>query len=125
MKNILAALAACLASLAFAFPFVPIGPTTNLAVTGTAANITLPTAGAAPTQVASTVDFGLYSYVLTNNGTQTVFIRCDGTTATASNAMPLFANTQVVISLAKSVTACSAIAGATGSTLYATVGAGQ
>jgi hypothetical protein len=125
MKRILAALAACLASLAFAFPFVPIGPTTNLSVTGTAANITLPTAGTAPTQVASTADFGLYTYVFSNIGTQTIFFRCDGTTATASNAMPIQAGKDYEIALDKSVTACSFIAAGAGSSVYATIGKGQ
>jgi hypothetical protein len=124
MKRILAAFAACLASLAFAFPFVATGPTTNLVVTGTAQSITLPSVSSVPAQISTISDAGLYSYILTNLGTQTVFVRCDGTTPTVSNAMPLLANSQVVIGIAKSVTACQAIAATTGSTVYATVGAG-
>lgn len=126
MKRLFAVLAAALLAVAAqAFPFVPVGPTTNLAVTASAQSITLPTVVSTPSSVRYAADFGLQSYVLSNLGTQTVFLRCDGTTATASNAMPLLANAQVVVSLDKSVTTCSAIAASTGSTLYATVGAGE
>lgn len=125
MKRILAAVAAGLATLALAFPFVPTGPTNNLAVTASAQSLTLPTVSAVPAQVSTVSDIGLYSYMVTVVGTQTVFGRCDGVTPTTANATPFLANSQVVISLEKSVTACQFIAANTGSTVYATIGRGE
>lgn len=114
--RLLAASLALVALSAFSAPFAPLD-TTNLAVTGTAQNLTLSTE-----RVANTFQ---RQVVLTNIGTQTVFFRHDGTTATVANGMPLIANSQVVLTLPYSTNALSAIAGAVGSTLYATVGAGE
>ena len=97
-------------------PFQPIGATANIAVTGTAQSFSLPTAIDDP--------IGLRQYVLTNVGTQTVFVLVSGT-ATTANGYPLLANTKETISLDGSVTALSVIAGSTGSTLYATAGFGE
>jgi hypothetical protein len=101
-------------------PFTPVS-TASIAVTGTAQTLTLPLAN---TGMARQV-------VLSNVGTQTVFLVCDGingtspTTATTSNGMPMLANTQIVISLGAAVISCSVIASTTGSTLYATGGSGS
>lgn len=125
MKRYLALALAAVAIAASAFPFVPTGPTTNLVVTASAQSLTLPTVLSVPSQASTVTDFGLYSYLLVNIGTQTVFFRCDGVTATVSVGTPIAAGMAYVISLDKTVTACSAIAGSTGSTLYATVGRGE
>jgi hypothetical protein len=99
------------------FPFqLSAVDTTNLAVTSSAQNITLPSAQAGP--VSRQIVFSQTS------GTQTVFIRCDGATATVSNAMPIMANSQFILTHSSAAT-CSAIAVGTGSTLYTTSGIGQ
>jgi hypothetical protein len=98
------------------FPFqLSAVDTTNLAVTSSAQNITLPSAQAGPVS---------RQIVFSNVGTQTVFFRCDGATATVSNAMPIMANSQFILTHSSAAT-CSAIAVGTGSTLYATSGIGQ
>lgn len=123
MKRIIAALAAGLATLAFAFPFAPVWPPSNLTVTASAQNITLPT-GSAPASYLSTVpDFGLYNYAITVSGTQDVYLRCDGTTATTSNAMR-FVPGVWSFALPKATTTCSVIAGATGSSISIILGWG-
>jgi hypothetical protein len=126
MKKFIVVLALAITSIAaIAFPFVPTGPTTNLAVTASAQNLTLPTVSSVPSQLAAVTDLGLYSYLLVNVGTQTVFFRCDGVTATVSNATPIAAGMAYAISLDKAITTCSGIAASTGSTLYATIGRGE
>lgn len=95
-------------------PFQVLGATTNLAVTGSAQSLTLP-------QIS---DGGLRQYVLTVIGSQPVFVLTGGT-ATVNNAMPLLPGSQVSVSVDSAVTSISAIAAATGSTLYATVGYGE
>ncbi len=116
MRRLLAGMA-LLASVAFAqtAPFQPVD-TANIAVTGTAQNITLPTA------LSGT---GKVQYVINVIGTQTVFYRCDGVTATAANGMPAQATQAFVITVPASITVCSVIAGTTGSTIYFTVGVGS
>lgn len=101
--------------------FRPTGATANLVVTGTAQMLALPTVTA---ENVSPDNRHSRQLILTNIGTQTVFVRLDGVTATVSNALPLLANSQVVITGANAPSA-SVIAATTGSTLYATVGAGQ
>jgi hypothetical protein len=121
LRSMLAAVLAAAALLASAqqAPFMPIG-TTNVAVTGTAQTLTMPNLAGATRQM-----------VFTNVGTQTVFFVCDGTnsasptTATASNGMPIMANSQFVTTLNNAIVSCSVIAAGTGSTLYATSGFGQ
>lgn len=85
----------------------------NLAVTGSSQTltpgITVPDAGC--------------QAMFTNIGTQTVFLRTDGTVATVNNGHPIMANTQVVFTL-KGGAALRAIAATTGSTLYVTLGLG-
>jgi hypothetical protein len=112
LTAVLAASAAIAQTLS---PFLPQG-TANIAVTASAQTLTLP---------APVVPGILSQLVLTNIGTQTVFARWDGTTATVSNAMPLLANSQVIVSVPTTTTALSVISASTGSTLYATIGAGQ
>lgn len=127
MNYLLRALCALLLAFGTAFAqvtaFLPTGPTVNIAVSGTAQNLVLPTAtstGLTANQVATLSQ----NVVLTNVGTQTVFFRV-GATATVSNAMPLLPNSQVVISVPSSGATASVIAATTGSTLYATVGYGK
>ena len=96
-------------------PFLPMGATTNVAVTGTAATLTLPSNPFPGSQ---------WQVVLTCAGTQTCFFRNDGVTATVSNAMPVIANGQFIVSLTAATTTLSVIASTTGSTLYATAGLG-
>ena len=90
--------------------FSPMGDTVNVAVTGTAQSLTL--------------TVGNYNVRLANVGTQTIFVRFDGTTATATNALPMLPNTVEMFAKGAS-TAISVIAGTTGSTLYATTGVGE
>lgn len=114
----LALVLAVVASAAIAqvmFPFVP-QATSSVAVTGTAQTLSLGT---------TTLPSTLSQVMLTNVGTQTVFYRTDGTTATTSNGMPVMANARVLISVPFGTTALSVISSTTGSTLYATVGVGQ
>lgn len=97
-------------------PFMSQG-TTNVAVTASAQTLALSTftvTGATQKQV-----------VLTNVGTQTVFLRWDATPVTLTNGLPVLANSQIVVSMPNAVTATTVISASTGSTLYATVGAGQ
>lgn len=119
MKRILTlATLALLSMLALAeeLPFRPMGATTNVVVTGTAASLALPT---------NPFPGFAYQVTLSCIGTQTCFFRNDGTTATVSNAMPVLANGQYVISLTNATTTLSVIGASTGSTLYATVGSGN
>lgn len=99
------------------YPFQPAGgvsSTTNIAVTASSQQLTLPSIGA---------DGG--SLVLTNIGTQTVFIAYGSVTASVSTSMPLLPNSSQVISIPGGVSQLSVIAAATGSTLYATAGQGS
>jgi hypothetical protein len=122
LRNMLAALlaAAALVAAAQQAPFAP-ASTTNIAVTASAQTFTLPSVMVGVNR----------QMVLTNVGSQTVFAVCDGTlsaaptTATTSNGMPLLANSQVVITMQYTISSCSVIAAAVGSTLYATSGIGQ
>jgi hypothetical protein len=98
------------------FPFQPDGgasSTTNGAVTASSAQITLPAIGS---------DGG--SLLLTNIGTQTVFIAYGNVTASVTTSMPLLAASAQTISVPGGVTQLSVIAAATGSTLYCTAGRG-
>jgi hypothetical protein len=61
---------------------------------------------------------------LVNSGTQTVFVRFDGTTVTTSNGWPILPNTVEVFDISPGA-AVHVIAAATGSTLYATLGYGS
>jgi hypothetical protein len=97
------------------FPFQPkstAANTTNIAVTATNQTFTLPTRSAGG------------QVLLTNVGTQTVFIALGTVTSVATTSMPLIANTSRVISVPDGVTTLSVIAANTGSTLYATDGIG-
>jgi len=96
--------------------FAPQGDTKNVAVTSTAATIVLDAA-----------TLHAESLRLTNAGTQIVFVEISsGATAkaaTAAASMPLLANSTLIVTAARS-TFVSAIATATGSTLYVTPGTG-
>ena len=93
--------------------FQPAGSTVNVAVTATAQNIT-PSGCEGPNA----------GVILTNIGSQTVFIHLTAT-ATVSNGMPLLANTAMGPFQIPAGAAISVIAAATGSTLYATSGYGE
>jgi hypothetical protein len=120
LRRSLAALLAAFSLCAAAqqAPFQPLdgSSTANLAVTATAATISIPSSTPAGTN---------RQVVFSNIGAQTVFLRCDGVTATSANAMPIAAGKDFILTLAYSAATCSAIAAGTGSTLYATVGFGR
>jgi hypothetical protein len=126
MRRLTAFLFACFvaaSAMAQAIPFVPVWPPANLTVTGTAQDITLPTA-AAPAGFASFPTYGVKQYLVTVSGTADVFLRCDSTTATTSNATRFVPNTMTVWSLPDSILVCSAIAATTGSSVSITRGLG-
>jgi hypothetical protein len=126
LRHIIAAgILAAAASVALAQqdPFTPArgANTTNVAATSAAATLTLPTTIAGLTR----------QVVITTIGSQIAFFLCDGTstssptTATVSNAQPAMPYTAFILTLPSSITACSVIAAASGSTVYATVGFGR
>lgn len=94
--------------------FAPVGVTVNLAVLATTSSVALTSLG------------GLGGTVrIANVGTQTIFITFGGSTITTATTtgMPIVANTAVNLDMG-TATHVAAIAGATGSTLYATSGQG-
>ena len=97
--------------------FAPIGQTVNIAVTASAQQFYIP---GAP---------GANQVRIVNSGTTLVFILFgaggSAQVATATNAMAMLAGTVEVFTLPANGLQLSVIAGATGSTLYATAGAGQ
>lgn len=97
------------------YPFKPRGGgyTTSLPVTATAQPLNLPI----------TMPQEGCNLRLANIGTQTVYVTFTGA-ATVANGMPLEPNTVEMFSIGPG-DAISAIAAATGSTLYATMGDGQ
>lgn len=97
-------------------PFQPRGgvnSTTALAVTASNQTFTLPAVG--PDGA---------SMLISNSGTQVVFIAYGSVTASVTTSMPIINNSSLLIQLPPGVTQLSAIAGAVGSTIYATVGDG-
>lgn len=117
MKKLIVSIFLLLVSVCASAQMIPFSPltTVNVVVTGTAQTLALPTdqSGVTSAQV-----------VIQNVGTQTVFFRTDGTTATASNGMPIQAGQAFVITITNKLFSLSVIAATTGSTLYATVGVG-
>lgn len=89
------------------------GNTANLAVTAADQTLTI-------TQV---IPPGGCVAIVTNIGTQTVFVRMDATVATVTNAIPVLANSQVTFGVNFGATP-RAIAAASGSTVYLTLGNG-
>lgn len=89
------------------------GSTANLAVTGADQTMTI-------TQV---IPPGGCVGLFTNVGPQTVFVRMDSTAVTTSNGIPILPNSQVTLGVNFGATP-RAIAAATGSTLYLTLGNG-
>jgi len=91
------------------------GPTVtqNLAVTAGAASITLNNLS------------GTRSVRVVTSGTTPIFITLDGTTATTTTGMVVLGNTQQVFTVPQQSSVVSAIATATGVTLYVTVGSGK
>ena len=97
--------------------FSAVGDTVNLAVTGTAQTIALTT--------------GTNNVMVTNIGTQTVFIRFGNSavTVTVNNGYPLLANStqsfsQTIAASNAEATTCAVIAAAVGSTVYISTGEG-
>lgn len=62
--------------------------------------------------------------LLTNVGTQTVFVRKDGTVPTTANGWPILPNSQIVISIGNADT-IQCIAAATGSSVTIVLGYGE
>lgn len=89
------------------------GATANLGVTAADQTMTI-------TQV---IPPGGCVGLFTNVGSQTVFIRMDSTAVTVNNGIPILPNTQVTFGVNFGATP-RAIAAATGSTLYLTLGNG-
>lgn len=96
--------------------FRPLFATQNLAVGTAATAITFPTT------------LGTMSVRVCNIGTQTVFMlpreAGNATDATATNAIPIPAGQTEVFTLSPGTTNLSLVAGATGSTIYTTLGEG-
>lgn len=95
--------------------FRPLAATQNIAVTAAAQTVTL------------NLSFGVFAVRFCNIGTQTVFVlvgEASQTDATVSNAIPIPAGQTEIFTFSKGTTTFSVIAGATGSTLYSTVGEG-
>lgn len=72
-----------------------------------------------------TISPGKGDLMLTNIGTQTIFFKYDSGGASVSTDTPLLANSQAVFSIPPGVATIAVIAGAVGSTLYATPGNGE
>lgn len=97
-------------------PFQPRGglnSTTALAVTGSNQTFSLPAVG--PDGA---------SLLISNSGTQVVFIAYGSVTSSITTSMPVINNSAILIQLPPGVTQISCIAAAVGSTIYATVGDG-
>lgn len=80
------------------------------------------TAGAAAITLNNTI--GTRQIRVVTSGTTPVFITMDGSTATTTTAMIILGNTQQVFTIPQQGAVVSAIATATGVTLYVTVGNG-
>lgn len=91
-------------------PFEPTGDTQNVAMDGTAKTITI----ARPSDKDGSVNIVII-------GTQTVFVRVDGTVPTTSNAKPLYAGSDGTLGMPAGSTTVKLI-GAAGSTAYVTPG---
>lgn len=96
-----------------AMPFASTGLTANLAVTAASQTVTL-----------GTIPQGGCEARLLVRGTQDVFVRFDGTAAAVGTGMPLAPGVVEVFSFVPG-NSITAIAAATGSTLYVTLGQGQ
>lgn len=93
--------------------FQPTGDTVNIGLSASSQPLTLPNMG----DVSSNI-------VITNIGTQTLFFKLGNSavTVTASNGMPIIANTSRPIARGDATTI--AVIGAAGSTVYVTAGLG-
>ena len=98
--------------------FAPVTATVNFAVTTASARVSL-------RSLLPVVNQPVVR--LANVGTSTIFVNFgDSTvTVTAANGFPMIANSVECFSIPITATHVAAIASAAGSTLYATVGAGQ
>lgn len=93
-------------------PFEPLGATQNAVMDGTAKTITI--------SRVSDVDSSVNVVVI---GTQTAFVRVDGTAPTTSNAKPMLANSDQTLQMPAGSTTVNII-GSAGSTVYVTPGRG-
>lgn len=96
--------------------FRPLLATQNIAVTA-----------AAQTQTFSPAPNGTSAVRFCNVGTQTVFVlfgEATQTAATVSNAIPIPSGQTEIFTMSQGTLSFSVIAGATGSTLYSTIGEG-
>ena len=96
--------------------FSPQGNTVNIAVGATTGNVAI-----------TSLSMSQGALRLVNSGTQVVFVKL-GTSNSVTAALtdfPILANTTAIIDLPPGTTYIAAIAGATGSTLYATSGISQ
>lgn len=96
--------------------FRPLAATQNLAVTASAQTVTF-----------SPVPYGTLAVRFCNVGTQTVFVlfgETSQTAATVTNAIPIPSGQTEIFTISQGVTTFSVIAGATGSTIYSTLGEG-
>lgn len=96
-------------------PFAIIGPTVNLVVTATSANIAIPSLGNMNRQI-----------LITNLGTNVVFVEFGTSSVTASlgSSKPILPNSDNAFSVGSALTHLAAIASATGNTIYCTSGVG-
>lgn len=102
-----------MANATFGRTFEPAGATLNSGdMTGSSITVTL----TRPSDVNSSVR-------LANIGTQTVYVRLDGTAPTTSTGFPMPANTVETFSMPVGSTTVKVI-GSSGSTLYVTAGRG-
>lgn len=92
--------------------FEPLGDAQNSVMDGTAKTITIARLGDASGTV-----------YLVNIGTQTIFVRLDGTVPTTSNGAPLLAGSAQTMSMPTGSTTVKSI-GTAGSTLYVVPGRG-
>jgi hypothetical protein len=101
-------------------PALTAATTLNGAVTGSSAQITLPT----PLATSPGGTGNPWQVRFANIGTQTIFWAWGNVTATAATSTPMLANSVEVFTCPEGITQVSVIAGGTGSTLYATAGMG-
>ena len=97
------------------FPFQPSSGVNTTVIPVTAASVT--------TNLASVLGYDGGTLRIVNSGTQTVFIVFGAGTALVSS-MPMLANSVETFGVSGVTTSITAIAAATGSTLYVTVGIG-
>lgn len=110
-RSLILSIALLLASFGVAAQsLTPFGAPTNIAVTASAQNLSVPSVAKGGA--------GSMELMATCIGTQTCFYRYDGTTATTANGYPIPAGQTQQIKIPGTTTQLSVIASTTGSTLY-------